>query len=367
MNENKIAFIICTNNELYLNECIFYINHLTIPEGYETDIISIMDASGITAGYNAAMKESDAKYKVYLHQDVFILNKNFIADVLKVFEDKTIGMIGVLGSSSDCEDARFYNCWDSGTTLACNVVTCGYCFNKANGIGKVQDVAAVDGMLLVTQYDIEWKKEILGWNFYDISQSIEFRKQGYRVVVPYQEKVWTLHDAGWCSMNNYDRDRETFCKIYKECGFVYRKEDDNRYTAIQERYLEKKNAFIQCVNGGKITEAAEYAEALSGLYDEDTDVSLFEILYEVYCKDMEKSGNSSVFKQSDWEMEKGIYHYVKFLVWRMEYGFEPSEYMELINMLSKMMISFDYIYAVVSHSVLDSKRIWNEILYRISE
>jgi hypothetical protein len=367
MKENKIVFIICANDELYLNECIFYINHLTIPEGYETDIMSIMEASGISEAYNAAMRESDAKYKVYLHQDVFILNKNLIADVLKIFEDKTIGMIGVLGRSGYCEDARFYVSWDTGMTLGCNVDMCGYCFNKTDKIDKVEDVAAVDGMLMITQYDIEWKKEILGWNFYDISQSIEFGKQGYRVVVPHQEATWALHDAGWCSMEHYDKDREAFCRIYKECGFVYRKEDDNKYTAIQERYREEKNAFIQCINDGKLTEAAEYAEKLNDLYEGNTDVSLFKILYEVYGKDLEKRGHSGVFKQNDWKMEKSIYHYVKFLVWHIEYGFEPSEYMELFNMLLKKVISVDYIQAVVAHSVIDSKRVWEEISCRFSE
>lgn len=44
MNENKIAFIICTNNQLYFNECCYYINRLLLPEGFERDVIGIEDA-----------------------------------------------------------------------------------------------------------------------------------------------------------------------------------------------------------------------------------------------------------------------------------------------------------------------------------
>ena len=76
MNSNKIAFIICTNDELYFNECLHYINHLSIPEGFTVDVISIENAEYMTKAYNEAMNQSDAKYKVYMHQDVFILNKN---------------------------------------------------------------------------------------------------------------------------------------------------------------------------------------------------------------------------------------------------------------------------------------------------
>ena len=38
MNEQKICFIICYNNELYLSECIRYLNRLEIPDGFELGI-----------------------------------------------------------------------------------------------------------------------------------------------------------------------------------------------------------------------------------------------------------------------------------------------------------------------------------------
>ena len=81
MNDRKIAFILCVNNELYYEECLWYINHLHVPEGYETDLIRITEAEGIAQAYNAAMVSSDARYKVYLHQDVFIYHREFIEDI----------------------------------------------------------------------------------------------------------------------------------------------------------------------------------------------------------------------------------------------------------------------------------------------
>lgn len=33
------------------------------------------------------MKETSAKYKVYLHQDTFIIYKNFIQDILSIFKE----------------------------------------------------------------------------------------------------------------------------------------------------------------------------------------------------------------------------------------------------------------------------------------
>ena len=50
-------------------------------------------------GYQAAMDATDARYIVYLHQDVFILEKDFIKKTIKIFEsDADIGMIGMVGT-----------------------------------------------------------------------------------------------------------------------------------------------------------------------------------------------------------------------------------------------------------------------------
>ena len=70
MNEHKFAFIICANNEIYLEECLHYLNQLLIPVGYETELLTIYDAKCMTAGYNEGMAATDAKYKIYMHQDV---------------------------------------------------------------------------------------------------------------------------------------------------------------------------------------------------------------------------------------------------------------------------------------------------------
>ena len=52
-------------------------------------------------GITIAMQKTDAKYKVYLHQNVFIINQNFIKDILDIFQqNKNIGLLGVAGGRS---------------------------------------------------------------------------------------------------------------------------------------------------------------------------------------------------------------------------------------------------------------------------
>ncbi len=76
---------------------------------------------------------------------------------------------------------------------------------------------AVDGFLMATQYDIPWREDVFnGWDYYDASQSFEFRKAGYSVVVPHQDPPWCLHDDGWLNLTNYFNNRLIFKSEYKD-------------------------------------------------------------------------------------------------------------------------------------------------------
>ena len=99
MDEKKIAFIICVNDLWYYEECVRYIQELCVPDTYTVDIMCIQEADSMAEGYNGGCEASDAKYKVYLHQDTFITNRNYIYDILDIFENSRIGMIGVVGAT----------------------------------------------------------------------------------------------------------------------------------------------------------------------------------------------------------------------------------------------------------------------------
>ena len=75
-----------------------FINNLKVPEGMKVELIPVRGADSMCHGYNMGMKQTDAKYKVYIHQDTFIANKNFIGDLLNIFKDKAIGALGVIGA-----------------------------------------------------------------------------------------------------------------------------------------------------------------------------------------------------------------------------------------------------------------------------
>lgn len=217
MNDKKIAFIYCVNNHALYEESVRYVKSLHVPEGYEIEVIAIEGASSITSGYNQGMRQTDAKYKVYLHQDVFIVNKNFLYDIIALFEKyPKLGMSGVVGAKTIPRNGIW---WESTQRF-------GKVYDSHTGEMKLlsfketeleyEPVQAINGLIMITQYDIPWREDLFtGWHFYDLSECQEFLLAGYDVGVVRQDEPWCVHDCGIRNLRNVvDGDRKTFNQVY---------------------------------------------------------------------------------------------------------------------------------------------------------
>lgn len=212
MDNHKFCFIMCTNDTEYKNECIKYLNNLYVPDGYSLDIVTIENASSMTSGYNHAMTDNDAKYKIYLHQDVFIVNKHFLFDLLDVFRDGSIGMVGMVGTPSLPASITPWEAFRVGALYSNNILES---YMSDITAPSLTDVDCIDGLLMATQYDIPWREDLFkAWDFYDVSQSFEFHRANYRVVVPKMDSPWVIHDDGLLNLDNYENEKEIFKKKY---------------------------------------------------------------------------------------------------------------------------------------------------------
>lgn len=234
MDANKFCFVICSNEPYYLQECLLYIGLLEVPEGYSTQVLSVEDAVSMAAGYNEGMEASDAKYKIYLHQDVFILYRRFLYAVLDIFQsDETIGMIGMVGSTKMPRCGIMWYSEREGALYNCNVPMMDYeqyDYRLSDGLHEVE---AVDGLLIATSQDIPWREDLFdGWDFYDVSQSYEFRRKGLRVVVPEQNNAWCFHDDGILNLFDYDHYRHIFLKEYAGDSDQHSEDDRKNYVIV---------------------------------------------------------------------------------------------------------------------------------------
>ncbi len=268
--ETEVSFIICTNNDRYLEECGFYIDKLQVPEGLTVKVIPVRHAKSMTAGYNEAMHASDAKYRIYLHQDMFIVNRRFLYDLLDLFrENDRLAMLGVAGT----EHLRDADAWSSLDIGGC------YSIGTFSGLGsiavkpqirnpqgKYQAVDFIDGMLIATQYDMEWDERIEGFHFYDVSQCERFRKAGYEIGIVRQEDLWSFHDFGPLNLATYRRNQRQFCELYG-----YQRGSDDDETQIYEMCETVAGAVRECFNRGELDRAREILAQVGGAiyFDQD--------------------------------------------------------------------------------------------------
>lgn len=217
MNNHKVCFIYCVNDEALFAESVRYVHALEIPEGFQIEVLPVSGASSITAGYNFAMSSSDAKYKVYLHQDVFITNRQFISDIVTLFASNSkLGMIGVAGAADIPVSGIWWNAAEKYGKLFESHTGKMELLSFREVTGDYKPVQAIDGLLMVTQYDVPWREDLFkGWHLYDSSQTQEFIRAGYEVGVPHQEKPWCIHDCGIVNVRNgYEANRDIFLEEY---------------------------------------------------------------------------------------------------------------------------------------------------------
>lgn len=170
----------------------------------------------MTSAYQEAMEQSDAKYKIYLHQDVFILNRNFLTDLLAVFAaDSEIGMVGIAGYETVSEDGIMWHEKRMGAIYQKREIKSYFDYHQylySISADGYTCVAVVDGLLIATAYDVPWNTlELRGFEFYDAFQSMEFLKRGYKIAVPKQRNPWCLYDDTQIStLLHYDQYRQLF-------------------------------------------------------------------------------------------------------------------------------------------------------------
>ena len=218
MDDNKICFIMCVNNWSMVEEAKHYIERLNIPTGYSIDLVTIEGAESMCAGYNEGMHSTNAKYKIYLHQDVFILNRNFLHEMLKIFcENRNVGMVGLVGAVHFPINAIQWKSYSVGKLLCQSPYSFSYS-SYDNDIAQDKDIVyveSIDGLLMATQYDVEWREDLFDkWDFYDSSQSFEFRRLGYQIVVPVTDIPWLIHYDGSLNLKNYYTERRKFIEEY---------------------------------------------------------------------------------------------------------------------------------------------------------
>ena len=170
MADRKFAFISCVNQNAMYEESLRYARALRVPEGYETEFIAVRGVSSMTGGYNEAMLRTNARYKIYLHQDVFLVNHDLLFELLSLFQaNPRIGLVGVVGSQSIPPSGIWWESGDKTGKIIDSTTGSLWLYEWNDHSDAYAPVTAVDGLFLATQYDLPWREICSGAGITTIS------------------------------------------------------------------------------------------------------------------------------------------------------------------------------------------------------
>ena len=210
MNDKKIAVIAqCEANGV--SAIRPYLDAIDVPQGYAVELIEVPSGGNVADTYQRAMEQSDAKYKVYLSPGSILLRLNFFEEMLRIFtQDPAIGIIGLIGAKQLSTSGVLVKSMFIKGRLVFSDDTV---FFGEDIEGDMEEVMAVSGDLVATQYDIPWRRDLFHTDcFWAEAQCIEFRRVGYRSVVPRQKEAWLL--AGTKEIQYDEVSREVFLDTY---------------------------------------------------------------------------------------------------------------------------------------------------------
>lgn len=232
----------------------------------------------MAAGYQAGMEATPARYKVYLHQDTFMTHRGFLHELLRLFRlYPRLGMVGVVGTTRLPRTGVWFwrnpfHCygrlWEyrrpGGPSALLGPANRRrlHLMRFRSFVGDYLTAAAVDGLLVATQYDLPWEDELGGFELYEQVQALRFIRAGLEVGIARQEAIWCLHwgpprertaeEAGrrWQAV---EQRAERFRQIYADCIGVPARELIRRYApAPPRRHPERLAAVIVTFNGREV-------------------------------------------------------------------------------------------------------------------
>lgn len=222
--KQEIACIMCVNDDDYVKEMMLYLKRQKLPEGYRLCLYPVRGAKSMTAGYELARRNISAKIKIYLHQDTFIFDEEYLGKLIETIQRDDYAMLGLAGTAklpesavwgeSDSEDMKFCLYQDF-TLQVLEAVTDSFKDLRC------QEVECIDGVLMATRENVPWREELFnGFHFYDISQCMEYRKRGYRIgIFENGGHAGVLHEVNVSKNETYERSyeeaRQKFLREYQ--------------------------------------------------------------------------------------------------------------------------------------------------------
>lgn len=155
------------------------------------DLITVTGSESIAKNYNAGMRRAVYKIKVFVHQDVDLIDHSWVFKLLKIFSEyPDVGLVGMVGTKKLLEQGFW---WESGKEHIVGEVFSGK--EKADWsfmpVIFPTEVQCVDGFFMATNENILWDENLEGFHIYDMDYSRTVAQAGLKIMVM-PHKAWHI-------------------------------------------------------------------------------------------------------------------------------------------------------------------------------
>ena len=193
--EKKIVVLLRDSYTGRHEVCLEALKNVKWPDGYEVEVFTIDAQKPYAAQVNEVLADTDAKVKSYINDDIFLVHAQAIEELLKIFQDESIGMVGFLGSASLPVSG---NLMDSPYKYGAAYVPAEENFSEMRFGTAVQAAADVRYILpsfFATQWDIPWDESYEKQYYAVLAYCRAFEEEGDRIVVPLPENIWCAYQV----------------------------------------------------------------------------------------------------------------------------------------------------------------------------
>ena len=182
--EFSVSYIMCANNDLYVEEVLMYLRRQKLPENFEMKVYVVCHAKSMAAGYNVAMNLSPSTYKIYIHQDTFIFDPEYTKKIIAAFKSSHFDMLGLAGTEKMPSSGKWWDSESKDMHLHLYQDFVIHIIDAATDEKETTmlNVVCLDGVLIATREDVPWRDDLFtNFHFYDISQGYEFTKRNFKI------------------------------------------------------------------------------------------------------------------------------------------------------------------------------------------
>lgn len=215
MYNKKIAILIGKSDEQHFRACMESLQGIKCPKGYQLDVHVVPQEQSFSAQMNAVTAAIPAKYKIYIDDHLYMVSPDFIRDILDIFTDKSIGMIGFLGSQSLPVDGNLMlSKHQRGRVYLATQAGVKEYVQTGGEAAPLNDVSCIVPAFFAVQYDFSWDERYTGRYYAVMAQCKQYDEQGFRVVVPTALNAWCSYQTDTILLDDIEQEHALFFRMY---------------------------------------------------------------------------------------------------------------------------------------------------------